>query len=354
MSIYIQSLSQISIQEPLCDTWFDNPIYYNERYVEVIEPNYKQYINPMSSRRMGKILKRAVTTSLETLKKGKKGNEIDAIITATGLGCVENTEKFLYSMLDNNETLLTPTYFIQSTHNTISSQIALELKCNNYNSTYVHRGISFDSALFDAYVQFILNKINNALVGAHDEMTKDMFALYDKIGYWKQGDVNKEILKQSDSIGSFSGEIASCFFLSNEKNNDSICSLDGMTILHKPTNERFEESLLSLLKENDLNLYDIDAVVVGYSGDKENDMVYTRLKSLFFEDTPFVWYKHLFGESFSMSAMGFYVGATCFKNNKIPNHLLLDTEKEIINPKHIIIYNHFQNQEHSLILLSKC
>lgn len=353
MAIYIQSISQISIQEPLCDNWFESPIYHRQRYVPSIEPNYKQYINPMSSRRMGRILKRAVTTSLNVLQ-GRKGNEIDAIITATGLGCIENTEKFLYSMLENNETLLTPTYFIQSTHNTISSQIALELKCNNYNSTYVHRGISFESALFDAFLQFKLNKITNALVGAHDEMTKDMFTLYDKIGYWKKGDICVETLRKSETLGSFSGEVAVSSFLSNEKNEDSICSLAGMNILHKPTKEKLEETLKRLLEENNLTLSDIDAVLVGHSGDKENDEVYSKTKENLFNDIPFVWYKHLFGESFSMSGLGFYVGATCLKKNIIPKHLVFDSPKEILNPKHILIYNHFQNSEHSFILLSKC
>lgn len=353
MAIYIQSLSQISIQEPLCDNWFENPIFHTERCVPSIEPNYKPYLNPMSSRRMGKILKRAILTSLKALK-GKAGNDIDAIITATGLGCIENTEKFLYSMLENNETLLTPTFFIQSTHNTISSQIALELKCNNYNSTYVHRGISFESALLDAYVQFRLNKINNALVSSHDEMTKDMFNLYDKIGYWKKGEISTEILKQSKTSGSFSGEVAVSFFLENNKEKESICSLNSMAILHKPSKEKLNKALYNILKENDLTLSDIDAVVVGHSGDKDNDRVYSQAKESLFPNTPFVWYKHLFGESFSVSGLGFYVGATCLKNNNIPKHLLLDSEKEISNPKHILLYNHFQDIEHSLILLSKC
>lgn len=50
---------------------------------------------------------------------------VDAIITGTGLGCIEDSEKFLKSILDNKEEFLTPTSFIQSTHNTVGAQIAL-------------------------------------------------------------------------------------------------------------------------------------------------------------------------------------------------------------------------------------
>ena len=57
---------------------------------------------------------------------------------------------FLTKMVENNEELLTPTAFIQSTHNTIGAQIALMLQCNNYNNAFVHRGFSFESALLDA------------------------------------------------------------------------------------------------------------------------------------------------------------------------------------------------------------
>ena len=62
---------------------------------------------------------------------------------------------------------------MQSTHNTISSQIALHLKCNKYNSTYTQQGISFESGLFDTYLQFKLGKINGFSCG-HDEMTPNI------------------------------------------------------------------------------------------------------------------------------------------------------------------------------------
>ncbi|PIX32882.1 MAG: beta-ketoacyl synthase, partial [Bacteroidetes bacterium CG_4_8_14_3_um_filter_31_14] len=38
------------------------------------------------------------------------------------------------------------------THNTISSQIALILKCHGYNSTYAGRGACFETALLDAKI----------------------------------------------------------------------------------------------------------------------------------------------------------------------------------------------------------
>ena len=64
MSIYIQSASQISFQQPLCEKWLDEPILPIQSFNQPMEPDYKQFIAPAESRRMGKLLKRAVALSL--------------------------------------------------------------------------------------------------------------------------------------------------------------------------------------------------------------------------------------------------------------------------------------------------
>ena len=165
--------SQISIQNPLSHDWFDAPIAHSHPYNESIEPDYKDYFPPMVARRLGRLLKRAVVTARHALN----GIMPDAIITGTGLGCIENTERFLTSMLENDEEYLQPTYFMQSTHNTIGSQVALQLQCHGYNSTYSHRGTSFDSGLLDAITQMRQGRIRNALVGGQDEMTPAYFEM---------------------------------------------------------------------------------------------------------------------------------------------------------------------------------
>ena len=71
---------------------------------------------------------------------------------------------------------------MQSTHNTISSQMALHLKCHGYNCTYSHRGTSFDSGLLDVLTQMHLGDIHNALVCGHEEMTPLYFKMLGKIG----------------------------------------------------------------------------------------------------------------------------------------------------------------------------
>ena len=346
---YIQSAAHISIQQPIHDEWFLNPIMPEKAYNESIEPDYSKYLAPMVARRMGRLLKRSVVTAVEALGQHETP---DAIITGTGLGCIANTEKFLSAMIDNDEEFLQPTYFMQSTHNTISSQDAQHLKCHGYNCTYSHRGTSFDSSLLDAFLQMQAGCIRSALVGGHDEMTPDYFNMLGKIGYWKTGDITPNTLRKADSQGSLSGSCSLNMLLTDQADEDTLCKISGMEMLYEPSLNDLQAAANRLLQQAGITVNDLDAVVAGLSGDHDNDAVYHNFLSNCCPETPVVWYKHIFGESFCASAFGVYVGAECLHKKLIPSHLLYSTAKEISSPKYILVHNHFQNKDHSLTLLS--
>ena len=348
---YIQSAAHISIQQPISDEWFHNPIMPENAYNESIEPDYTKYLAPMVARRMGRLLKRSVVTAVEALGQ----HEVpDAIITGTGLGCIANTEKFLSAMIDNDEDFLQPTYFMQSTHNTISSQVAQHLKCHGYNCTYSHRGTSFDSSLFDAFLQMHSGDIRSALVGGHDEMTPNYFKMLGKIGYWKDGDISPDTLKKADSQGALSGSCSLNMLLTDQANPDTLCRIVGMEMLYEPSLLNLQETASRMLQQAGLTVQDLDAVVTGLSGDRDNDAVYHSFVEQFCPGKPLVWYKHIFGESFCASAFGAYVGAVCLRHKSIPAHLLFNSSENIPNPKYILVHNHFHNKDHSLILISSC
>lgn len=352
MSIYIQSASQISFQQPLSEDWMREPILPEQAFNEPIEPDYKRFVAPAESRRMGKLLKRAVATSLDALEKG--GCEMpDAIISGTGLGCVENTEKFLNAVIDNDEECLPPTPFMQSTHNTISSQIALKLQCHGYNSTYSHRGTSFDSALLDAVMQLQLGRISTALVGGYDEMTPAYFKMLAKLGFWRDGIVNVGELKKSDVRGSISGGASVSILLSNQRSENSLCQLVDTDVLTCKTTDEFQNSALRFLERNHFAAAQMDAVMCGFSGDDANDRVYHAFLEKAFPAAQRLWYKHLFGESFCASAYGLYAGSHLLNVNQTPEFLFFN-EKSGAEINNLLIVNHFQNNDHSLTLLSKC
>ena len=160
-----------------------DPVRLSGEYLRSQDPDFKQFLNPMQARRMGLILKRAIAVSLTALKDA--GIECpDAIFTGTGLGCMENTENFLSAMCRDGEEMLPPTYFMMSTHNTISSAVAILLRCHGYNCTYSQKDISFESALLDAFIQLQAGRMGNALVGSHDETTPDTYRLLRGAGYF--------------------------------------------------------------------------------------------------------------------------------------------------------------------------
>lgn len=352
--IFIRAASQISLQAPLSEQWFEEPVVPDTLNCDSQEANYSLYINPMAARRMGKLFKRAIATAVDVLQKGNC-EQVDAIVTGTGLGCIEHTEKFLHAMLDNDEELLPPTHFMQSTHNTISSQMALHLKCHGYNCTYSHRGTSFDSGLLDVLTQMHLGDIHNALVCGHEEMTPDYFNMLGKIGYWKKESADEETLRRHDSNGSFSGSCSLNLLLTDTPSADNLCSIRAMKMLYKPDSQQFVSALQRILAQNNLTVNDISAVVMGLSGDQANDEVYLNFARQQCPEIPLVWYKHLFGESYCASAFGVYAAAVILQRQTIPNHLIYKGKIAKGTPiKHILVYNHFQNKDHSLILISSC
>ena len=144
--------------------------------------DYKEYISPKEGRRMGKLMKAATLTSLMALREA--GIECpDAIITATANGMLETSEKFLVDMVDNGEETLSPTLFMQSTHNTIGSAIAIRTQCHGYNITYTQGKDSMKWALRDAERLIRMGKAKTVLVGCHDESSPLFKSFYEYLNF---------------------------------------------------------------------------------------------------------------------------------------------------------------------------
>ncbi len=268
--IYIRSAAQISVQKPLCEDWMADPVQLSGEYLRSQDPDFKPFLSPMRARRMGLILKRAIAVSLTALRNA--GIECpDAIFTGTGLGCMENTENFLSAMCRDGEEMLPPTYFMMSTHNTISSAVAILLRCHGQNCTYSQKDISFESALLDAFLQLQVGGVSNALVGVHDETTPDTYDLLKGAGYF-DGDVTAAEASSAFVLSAFS--TPSAVLGTDVALKNPLCELADVQILHSPTN-----------LESVVNEYNASRVI---------------LSSDYFK---------LFGKCFSTSGLGAYEAA---------------------------------------------
>jgi 3-oxoacyl-(acyl-carrier-protein) synthase len=342
--IYVLSAKQISIQQPLSEEWMDQPVEYDVPFTRSIDPSFKDYVSSIEARRMGRTLKRALATSKEALKEA--GLEtVDTIITGTGYGCIENTEFFLDALSNEGEQMLKPTYFMQSTHNTISSLVAIQTKNHGYNITYAHKGISFDSALQDAWWQFRLGKINSALVGGHDEMTETFYHILKKGGMMG---------KDEEMCGETAVSVVLSCHCEERSNPESkfLCKLTGFQMLHQPTMNALTDAVASLLLSAGKCLADVDYILTGISGNHDGDRAYLEETKALFGKTPLLKYKHLFGESFTASGLGFYVAAQCLKAGHVPASLFVKKE-EVVNkqPQCILLYNRSDGKNVSLTLL---
>ena len=328
-SIKVLSAKQISIQKPLSEEWMETPETYQDSYVKAIDPDFKQFISAGDARRLGKLLKRALATSLSVLQEGGLANP-DAIVTGTGFGSVENTELFLDAMVREGEQMLKPTQFMQSTHNTASSLIGIHTYSHGYNSTYTQKGLSFDSALYDAWLQFRLGKINSALVGSHDEMTPVFAGFMRKAGHVKDGEI--------------CSEAAVSVLLSNQADAPALCTLEGLMLLNEPEPAELADAIRSVTGGNAPS-----AVMTGMSGNSENDSWYGFLKEQL-PGVPLLRYKHLFGVNFSSSAIGFYASACCLKKGFVPSCLAMDGAP-VNTDRGILIVNVVEGRHYSISLL---
>lgn len=332
--LYIRSTGSISPQKTFGQAPFlTDPIVYTGNRLNCIEPDYKEIIDAKLIRRMSRIIKMGVAAALECLKEAAV-TQPDAIVTGTAYGCLQDTEVFLTRIVENKEEMLTPTAFIQSTHNTVGAQIALLLQCHNYNNTFVHRGFSFESALLDAMTLLLENPDHHVLVGGVDEITDTSHVILSRLGLYRQG--------------AAAGEGATFFLLTGLPSLADYARLDAVSTFYNPrTTTAAEQSISSFLASQSIDIHDIDLILTGRNGDKKNDAVYQQLGETIFKGRPLADYKDLCGEYPTSTAFALWMAANMLKTGQLPG----GRDKA---PRKILIYNHYLNRHHSLFLVSAC
>ncbi|MDR6843391.1 beta-ketoacyl synthase N-terminal-like domain-containing protein [Flavobacterium granuli] len=349
---YINGLGCISAQKTF-DTVFleEAELNVNDTVLPLKTPVYKDFISPVAIRRMAKGVKNGIVASALALREAKL-ETVEAIITGTGMGCIEDSEKFLKSILDNDEQFLTPTSFIQSTHNTVGGQIALGMHCKGYNLTYVNGSVSFESALYDAKMMIEEEEASSILVGGIDETADSATSLFQLAGIIKEENQSPYSVLESTTKGVVLGEGATFFVLENEIKVHTIAEILDVAIFNRLDLEEVESKIISFLASNDLEINDIDAVLLGHNGDVDSDLYYKKLTDITFSNIPQVYYKHLSGEYDTASAFGLWVGSKIIQTQNIPDIAKINTlDKQVY--KTVLLYNQRNGIDHSFTLISK-
>lgn len=353
MAAYIQGISCISPQQSfLAEGWTGAPVNYDSRWLSCIEPVYKEHINPTLARRLSRYIKMGVTTALTALKDANECMP-QAIITGTGLGSTEDNEKILLAMYENQERMINPTHFIQSTHNTISSQIAIMLKCHHYNNTYVHRGFSFESALMDGMLLIAEGKASTALIGGVDAITEGHYVNYDRIHRWKANTQGSLQMMHTPGPGVIPGEGSAHFVIGKDKTEHAYAEILALEMLYKPeSTDKVAQRIQQMLTTHQLAPTDIDLLITGNSGDDTTDPFFTAISEQLFPATATGHFKHLCGEYETASGFALWLAASILKSQHIPEGVL----QQGLAPariKNVVIYNHHRGDQHAIHLLSK-
>ncbi|MPT30090.1 MAG: 3-oxoacyl-ACP synthase [Chryseobacterium sp.] len=350
-AVYINSAACISAQDTLNDNFFQNLNPQNSvQILKAIEPNYKEFIPPAMIRRMSKTVKMSSVASHYALEEAGIENP-DAIIVGTGMGCSQDSERFLKNVLENNEEFLTPTFFIQSTHNTVSGQIALGLRCHAYNFTYVNTSSSLEFSMLDAKLQILDGEAENILVGSTDEQTDRTMELYKLNNTIKKEENLPVDFLNSKTDGVIWGEGSSFFVLGKDKTEDSYAELKDIQIVNTLDLDKTRQFIEVFLAKNNLTTNDIDAVILGFSGDSKSDTYYQNASELF-PDSSLLYYKHLSGEFNTSSGFSTFLACHILKNQEIPEMIMINSVKKE-EFKNILLYNHLGGNDHSLVLLEK-
>ncbi|WP_034925038.1 beta-ketoacyl synthase chain length factor [Gillisia sp. CAL575] len=350
-TIYITGIGAISAQTEE-SVFSEKSVVYTSNIFQAISPNFKEYIPAMALRRMSKAIKMGLTAVKMALQDANVELP-DAIITGTGEGCKQDTEKFLGSMLSQEEDLLTPTSFIQSTHNTVGGQIALNLGCSGYNVTYSQERASLESALIDSVL--LLNEkpsLNSVLVGGVDEVSNKITSFGYLNGFLKQEEIENLSLFSHKSEGTITSEGAFFFNLTTENKKDSYAQLKAVSSFNAESPIEVSEKITEFLSRNSLRPKDLDIVFLGKNGDLDQDKVYDELQYTIFPKTCQLAYKHLSGEFNTVTGFAIWLSCLIFRRQQIPDILKLNAVPSS-NPKNILLYNLASNTSHSVILLQK-
>jgi hypothetical protein len=262
-----------------------------------------------------------------------------AILTATAYGCLEDTSAFLRRMIEFEETLLSPTAFIQSTHNTVGAQIALLLKCHHYNNTIVNRSFSFENALTESRL-LLQEDMAPVLVGAIDEITDDRHAILSRFGLYKRNE---------KSSGNIAGEGAAFFLLDKDPGNKPMAVIKDMRTLYKPESfTSVRESLQDFVIKNHLTMDEIGLVLTSHTGNTRWDEADNQLLDSLFRGKTWFPFKSLCGDYPTASGFALWLAALLLKEQRQP--AWMGGLKFPLG--NVLIHHHSANTHHSFFLIS--
>jgi hypothetical protein len=263
-----------------------------------IEPDYKELISPMQLRRMSKPVRSGVAAA-KLCMQSLNNFMPQSIHVGTAYGMLEDSENFLKKLIEQDEQMLNPTAFIQSTHNTVSGQIALSIGCTAHNMTYVHNAHSFESALLDASLFMEnLQDDENILIGAVEEFTQTSYAVLNRFDVYNEANI--------------AGEGASFFAISKNKQAQSLAQVKAFEMFTLNDESELESIIHEFIEAQDLLFSNETMLLHSF----ENDLLFSSIPN----NASYLSYS---GKYATMAAFGVAYGSIKLKDPVLKNILIL-------------------------------
>jgi 3-oxoacyl-[acyl-carrier-protein] synthase II len=146
-----------------------------------------QFMAPGVYRRMGRVSRMAVASSVEALKDSRLNlDTVDrrrvAVIVGTSYGSSSKIEEFYLSLLNDGPRGAQPFFFPETVPNAPASHIAILHRITGPNTTFSQNLISSENAILYAQSLLLQNQADVALVGGGDELSAMQYACYDALG----------------------------------------------------------------------------------------------------------------------------------------------------------------------------
>jgi 3-oxoacyl-(acyl-carrier-protein) synthase len=320
---------------------------YRGNHLYAVEPPYDRWMSDIELQRIPRLIKMAVATSRMTLEEA--GVHIPhAIVLGTGFGMVTESESAIHDLI----TKKTTDGLAHIQQEALAYHIAHHLKCNGYNTTFMHEGLSFESALLNALALLKENKDWKILVGGFDEYSETSNVILTRMNLLRRKIASTLQLFKPLKPGTIQGEGCAFFSVSEALHEHSQAELVNLRMIDNPTPQKLQDFVEVFIRDNGYTPGEIDFVLSGRNGDKRKDPTLEEVTKKILRATPSGVYKHLCGEYATASAFGLWLAVRILKERHVPEVVALSHINRPINT--LLLVNTYFHRSYSVMLLRAC
>lgn len=295
-----------------------------------------------------------------------------AVSVGTGWGELGNTADFLKDMIAPEQLAPKPTYFINSVHNSMASEIAIDFRMMEANHTFTHNAISFESALAEAMRMLWKGHARYALAAGVDKGAPYILPAGFGQGSWRrdEGPLSPLEAAPGNHGGTLPGEGAAAFILAREGAVPKNQRFARIAIVRarplRPADitpisqiDAAQEAAFAALALGQCGLSPSEAgfLLLGANGEPELDSAYRRvleaMSTAAGHPLGYGVYKHGCGEFATASALGLALAIDMVRTGEAPEGLrVLKAAPTPGSVENVLLYHLSPAGYHSLCVVT--